>query len=302
MIWSTLPDPLSTIQLADATCVLRRVRPTDKPRVLAFTQHTWGEHDDYISDVFDDWVDDPDGLFIAATIEEQPVAIGRVVALGEDEFWLEGLRVDPAQRKRGIGEALHMYHVDLVRHLGGKMLRYATGSDNIVSQMFGARSGFTHICDFRSHRVDASASFSQPECLTVDDEKLLMPWLDASVLRSAHGTYACDWKWPSLSHARLYAHLNAGEVYGLRDGTYLRAWAIGKTQPSSDVLELLYLDAVDHVSMIEMAQSLRRVASDAGMKTIEGLVLSPSRAQMGLSEAGYAAGDFDFWIMELKLK
>jgi hypothetical protein len=133
--------------------------------------------------------------------------------------------------------------------------------------------------------------------LSADDEALLTPWLD----RSAHQVYACFWKWPTLSRARLRAHLNAGDVYGLRDGAHLRAWAIGKLEPSWDVLGLLYLDAVDHASMVEMAQALRRVALDAQAQAVEGAALAPSPMLTGLSEAGYDVDEYDFWIMELPL-
>jgi hypothetical protein len=186
-----------------------------------------------------------------------------------------------------------------MQRIGGRRLRYATGSNNLISQMFGARTGFTHICDFRAYHADASADFAQPDRLTVDDEAQLWPWLDAALLRSAHGIYPCLWKWRALSRARLRAHLEAGQCYALREGSHLRAWAICLSDPASDV-SVLHLDGVDHVSVVAMAQAMRRVASDANAQTVDGLVLSPSPALAGLSEAGYHLNEFTMWIMELE--
>ena len=50
---------------------LRPVLPADKERVLDFTRSTWGEHeDDYIAEVFDDWLADRSGEFTAALLED----------------------------------------------------------------------------------------------------------------------------------------------------------------------------------------------------------------------------------------
>src|SRR5512139_2737622 len=130
----------------------RPVQPADKDRVMAFTFNTWGEgEDDYIKDVFDEWLADPRGEFTAAAIDDQVVGIAKLTDMGDDEWWLEGLRIDPAYRLQGIASALMRYHVNLAKQLGSKIVRYMTGGNNVGSQTIGAQAGFQHILTYTAH-------------------------------------------------------------------------------------------------------------------------------------------------------
>src|SRR5512145_2585096 len=120
----------------------RPVRPEDKDRVVAFTLNTWGQdEDDYIKDVFDDWLADSRGEFTAAVLDGVVAGIAKLTDMGDDEWWLEGLRVDPAYRRMGIASEFNRYHVDLAKRLGGKVARYMTGGGNVGSQTIGTRAG-----------------------------------------------------------------------------------------------------------------------------------------------------------------
>jgi GNAT superfamily N-acetyltransferase len=287
-------DPLNLI--------FRPVRPADKPRVLDFTAHTWGDEEegDYIKDVFDDWLADARGQFVAVELDGRAVAIGRLTDLGAGELWLEGLRVDPAYRKQGIGEALHNYCVDRAQRTGG-VLRYATGQDNVVSQMLGARTGFEHVSTCRWHTADASTEFAPPDRLNDADRPTLLAWLDSPHMRSARGLYQVLWKWGTLSEARLAAHIEAGQTFGLRGETGLGAWSICSTYEGWDTVQMNHLDGIDQQSMIDMARAMRRHAADAGKTKIEMMALDPSPLIDTLREAGYRCDDFRMWILELRL-
>ncbi len=103
----------------------RPVQPADKDRILAFTFNTWGDNeDDYIKDVFDEWVADPRGQFTAAMIDDRVVGIAKLTDMGDDEWWLEGLRINPAYRRLGIASALMRHHLDLAGRLNAKIVRY----------------------------------------------------------------------------------------------------------------------------------------------------------------------------------
>src|SRR5512139_1594462 len=119
----------------------RPVQPADKDRIIAFTFNTWGDNeDDYIKDVFDEWAADPRGEFTAAVLEDQVVGISKLTDMGDDEWWLEGLRIVPAYRRLGIASEFNHYHVGLAQRLGGKVIRYMTGDGNLGSQTIGARA------------------------------------------------------------------------------------------------------------------------------------------------------------------
>jgi N-acetylglutamate synthase-like GNAT family acetyltransferase len=86
--------------------IFRPARPEDKPRVLEITAHTWSDGD-YIPEVWDDWLADPKGEFTVAELDGVVVALAKLTSLGQDQWWLEGLRVDPERRLKGIGQAMN---------------------------------------------------------------------------------------------------------------------------------------------------------------------------------------------------
>lgn len=277
----------------------RPVRPEDKPRVLAFTANTWGDGD-YIKDVFDDWLVDPRGRFIAAELDGEAVAIARLSDLGEGELWLEGIRVDPAHRRKGIGEALHRYNVDLARRYGGDVLRYATGEDNAASRRFGERTGFKHVANYWWHDAGPSTEFRPPERLTRDDWPALTTRFHSPLVHAPQKLYQHYWRWRVLSEARLETHLQAGEVFGLRrEGSGLRAWSICSPDEDGEMW-LQHLDAIDAGSLTEMARAVRRLAAELSCKTIVTFALEPSPLIGALREAGYRTEQFTLIVLELR--
>lgn len=283
----------------DLNLVFRPVRPDDKTRVLEFTAKTWSDGD-YIAEVFDDWLADPGGQFTAVLVDEHVVAIGKLTDLGDGELWLEGLRVDPEHRKKGIGEALHNYNVDLARKMKGRVLRYATGDENVVSKLFAARTGFIHVGNYWWHEADAIPEFDPPAVLTPDDWPALKTRLHSPLIRSKSNLYAHHWRWRTLSEERLQAHLSAGEVVGLRRRAGLRAWSICAWREVAE-LSVQHLDAIDAASLADMARSLRRMAADAGRSKVTLFALEPSALIGALREAGYSSDEFSMVIFELPL-
>jgi hypothetical protein len=72
------------------TLTFRPVRPEDKDRIVAFTRNTWGDHeDDYIKDVFDEWLIDPRGEFTAAVVADEVVGIKAHRHGRRRDWWLE---------------------------------------------------------------------------------------------------------------------------------------------------------------------------------------------------------------------
>src|SRR5579863_9086839 len=83
---------------------IRRARPEDRAAVLAFCTNTW-EWGDYIAYVWDEWLHDPQGALFVATVDEQPVGLAHMRMVSANEAWLEGMRVDPNFRQRGLSKA-----------------------------------------------------------------------------------------------------------------------------------------------------------------------------------------------------
>ncbi len=291
---------------------LRPVLPADKERVLDFTRSTWGEHeDDYIAEVFDDWLADRSGEFTAALLEDQVVAIAKLTDLGDGEWWFEGLRVDPDFRRRGIGAALNRYHVELARRLGGKILRYMTGGENVGSQAIGTRTGFQHTLTFAGYLAKASADTHAPARLTPADLAAVRAWRDSALLRHQHGAYRDGWSVKTLTDQEIERVISDGRAFGLpqADGS-IAAWAVVRSAEYDGDTEdgQPHRLRVDHLdgepgAVIELARQLRGLAARLHRPEVNAGISDYAPLIDAVTQAGYCLNPAHpgLWIMELAL-
>jgi GNAT superfamily N-acetyltransferase len=286
--------------------IFRPVRLEDKPRVLEFTAHTWGEdEDDYIQYVFDDWLIDPRGEFTAVEESGQIVAISKLTDIGSDEWWFEGLRVDPNARGQGIGEALNRYQVDLARKLGGSVIRYMTDGDNAGSQAIGFKAGFQRVLTYQLHVAGSLDASSPTDRLTVNDLSALLEWLDSPLVRYAHGLYRSGWKVRAFTESVLRETLAACEVYGLKDRSgRITAWCVLRPQDDEETKRV----RIDHIdgegdSIARLASSIRSLAHQRNREGVRVGVLKYAPLLKAVSAAGYLPEENSsgMWVMEKKL-
>ncbi|GCF09865.1 GNAT family N-acetyltransferase [Dictyobacter arantiisoli] len=106
---------------------IRTALSEDREAVLAFCTQTFPDGD-YIEHVWDNWLQDPAGQLLVATIDGQPVGAAHILMLNGEEAWLEGLRVDPTYRRQGLARALsETASVEAMRR-GATILRLAVDS------------------------------------------------------------------------------------------------------------------------------------------------------------------------------
>jgi RimJ/RimL family protein N-acetyltransferase len=289
----------------------RHVRPEDKNRIIAFTFNTWGDNDDdYIKDVFDDWLADPHGEFTAAVLAGEVVGIAKLTAMNDDEWWFEGLRIDPAYRRQGIAGEFNRYHVELAKRLGGKVIRYMTGGSNVGSQAVGARAGFEHLITYAAYLAAASHEFALPVLLTVEDGPALLRWIDSPLMRYLHGVYRAAWSAKTLTNAEIRRMLESNLVYGLKhEAGQITAWTLLREEDEEDTEDgdrkRLRVDHFDGElnAVIELGKRMRALAATQHRQVVSAGISDYPPLVQALAEAGYALNPdkFSLWVLELKL-
>lgn len=111
---------------------IRPVRVSDQERVKALCADIWEGHD-YIPEVFDRWVANPNAWFQAAELDGVLVGLQRIRPLGPGLAWYEGLRVASTHRRQGVGRAMLAAALDQVRALRFTEVRLATGNRSALS-------------------------------------------------------------------------------------------------------------------------------------------------------------------------
>ena len=129
---------------AETDVVVRRARASDKKPLIRFIKGIWGGHD-YIPYVWDRWLKDPSGQMFVAEVGGEPVGMNRVRCMEDGSAWLEGARVHPAHRGRGVATALGESSMAYLRERGVKVFRLASRSRNFPAHRQIARMSFREV-------------------------------------------------------------------------------------------------------------------------------------------------------------
>ena len=150
--------------------IIRYAEPKDKDFVIEFTRHTW-EHGDYIEDVWDAWVNDTLGKLFVAEIDKKPVGIMHVTFLTPDYAWLEGARVHPDYRGRGIATELNKACMNWAKEHGAKKIGLLTAETNYPAHRASEKVGMKMVSQWIFARIDLD-NFTADKELSLDDVEI----------------------------------------------------------------------------------------------------------------------------------
>jgi GNAT superfamily N-acetyltransferase len=289
--------------------VIRRAEAADKDQVLAFCQHTfdWG---DYLHLVWDDWFADETGPLLVATLDEEPVGVAKVSLVTPTEAWLQGLRIHPAYRRRGLAWQFQSHCLNVARELGASVARLATSSKNAPVHKMTERVGMRRVVEVEVLQAASGppGQGSVPSvALTLEDWPQVFKFVfDGAALAAMGGLYKTDWMWHALTHDKLRAHLARGQVLAARDedGEIGAVAIVSEVDPDDHVLPVGYADGTGpHVA--RMALGLREYAAALQADKAEVALPASSPLLQAFVQAGYKPedeGGTAFYIYELDLK
>ena len=286
--------------------VVRPARAADRDAVFAFCAHTWGDEGDYIPYVWDKWLaeGENEGALLVAVVGNQPVGILHVKLLPPDEAWIEGVRVDPAERRQGIARMMVSRALVTARDRGATVARLITHSGNIPSQRLFNRFGFARVAevvnygapalvfeddgpdenaatttaDDTNYATDATAAAEAQgahlRTPSPGDFERIWAWLTQSTLTPFNGGLEiANWVAHALDEPGLRAYLADGQALTLEEWGTILALAIAVDQPAragrrAATLAVRYLDGqADYISRLSLA--LREVAGERGLAQVE---------------------------------
>lgn len=255
--------------------VIRRARPSDKRDVLAAVRTLWGGND-RIPDLFNAWVTHRTGPFFVAESTGRVVGMGKLTVVSRTEAWLEGGRVAPRWRRKGIATALIAHRIAYARDRGFRVLRFSTASDNTPIHRAARTFGFTLIGRLARYEAPAREG-SAPARARRSQQR--------TVLRRVAPLMQLDsgWEWREITPRDLRiavargrvlvsdASVGAAAVLGDRDEESMTVVAIGgRARPLRDLLAGLRAEAhrrgLEDVSFYTSSAGARRAARSAGYR------------------------------------
>ena len=246
-----------------------KIRPavkSDKVEVLKFCVDTfeWG---DYISDVWDLWYSERNGVLLVAEYEESSVHIRKHLPVigvshasllpGSKSVWLEGIRVNSKYRRRSVATELINKMVLYGKGQGAKEASAMVSKSNIASQLMMEKNGFSVVSKWNYYRVDEIPKRAikielRPRIATFEDSEMIWNYLRWSKIYESSGkTYVNSWQWHPLDPSSdILADLIRNKkvlVVGRYDK--IRGLAIinkgNKYIDSGHSFQIVYLDAPD---------------------------------------------------------
>jgi len=124
----------------------------DREEIREFCKTIWDGHD-YVPDVMDDWLQDPQGIFAVAEYQGRAIACSKITLLAEGQWWLEGFRVDPNYQGLKVGSLIHQYVDDWWLEKGDGLLRLMTSSKNKSVHHLCQRTHFNKLYEVRGYKA-----------------------------------------------------------------------------------------------------------------------------------------------------
>lgn len=175
---------------------IRPLRESDREDILEIAKHTWEGHD-YLPYFFDAWLKDKNSHTAAIEHDGHVVSLAnlRVIENGRTG-WMEGLRVHPNYRGKGIASTITKHVVEVAKKIKVERIRYTTATDNIHSLHLGEMVGMERKFDlaFYWYENPTEISWRVPEkSLKEVLSSELVPLLADSELLP-HNVVIYDWK------------------------------------------------------------------------------------------------------------
>ena len=285
---------------------LRPMSTADKPAVLDIASRTW-EGSDYLPWVFDDWLADRDGEFVAALLDGRLAGCGKLTFLTPVDAWLEGLRKDPGVAEGGLAETITRY---FLRRLAGRpglaSVRFSTYIFNersiAVNERLGFRRRHAFSCKTWTGKRDELGRVGCPDdgrVSVVRDSAEARRFVESSAWLGAAGEVVCEgWRvYPYSWQWFRSRYLETGRCLGVLDAGRLAGLAVSIHDPRFDenYMKVAFLEAAERETADALVNALFRSAQERARDDNEIEMILPPGVPVG---PWAAARGFKSWERE----
>lgn len=240
---------------------IRDVLEKDKPHCLEFCRDTfsWG---DYVHDAWDYWLQEKNSrlLVVEELVTKRPIAFCHVVFLeGNTVAWIEGIRVHPSHRNKGIAKKLVCYSETLALGRDCLFSYMLVASSNKPSMSLAKKLDYSAIQTWYYYSLETQIK-NLPESQTHSSFHITKSD-QLSFLKGDH-TYddlflVKSWRWIPIDESHLKSLLPSGRVILSKEYPYSFAILTESKHHKGKVLVTAYPESREaSVDMIAFLKSL----------------------------------------------
>src|SRR5437867_1613208 len=193
--------------------------------VRAAVRPIWGGQD-RVPALFDRWVTHRTGPFFVAEVDGRVVAMGKLTVVGEREAWLEGGRVAPRWRRKGLATALIAHRLAYAAKRGFTVARFSTASDNVPIHRAARRFGFRRARAYV--RYEARAARGEPPGRARPNDVRAILRLAGPYVRIPAG-----WEWRALTVSDVRLAIARGRAFVAGERAVRAAAIVGRADEDS---------------------------------------------------------------------
>ena len=245
----------------------RKATPGDVPSITSWTSDTfeWG---DYVPERIRDWIEAADSeVMVAVDESDTPVALAHVVMLSSTEAWLEGARVHPDHRRRGLGSLLNGKGVAWAKERGARVVRLAIEEDNHPAREQVATLGYREVTRWVSASFEVDKSHRCADHLRLrpapaaDAEAAWLTWASGDIAKAGREMLNIGWRWRRATIEDLTE--GDGETRLYRSPT---GWVVIERVRQSQMRSRWVSTEPDHI--LSLIDGIRDLAAGEGVETI----------------------------------
>jgi GNAT superfamily N-acetyltransferase len=234
---------------------------------------------------------DPGGDCYVASLEDRIVGAITLTQLGEEEWWLDGLRVLPDFQGRDIERALLQYAVQRAQAQGSGTLRLAADPRQSIMHRLAAQAQFSLVGRYLAYQTDGLSGYRPEFSLLAQNIAAVRAFLDGSAhFTRAERSVEDGGVWYRLTDARLQEYAKQARVYlwhGYRhDPNMLDGVIIFAANATPPLLRLAYLDAAAG-ALADLCRAVRRLAAAQDYQRILYRFLSRPERLVAIEQAGW---------------
>ncbi|MFQ6090750.1 MAG: GNAT family N-acetyltransferase, partial [Candidatus Bipolaricaulia bacterium] len=191
--------------------IIRRATPEDKDDILKISARVWEGHD-YIPLALDRWL--KEGGLLAAELDGRVVGFAKTSVLGPGELWLEGLRVHPEYRGKGIAKALAATQLQEALAQSPRSVRFATAEVNVESIHISEELGFREIARFTYMAGPIGEGIESPKVAPADDPAEIAEFIfNSEAYHESRGLLPQGWIFKEFSETLLEELIRQGALF-----------------------------------------------------------------------------------------